>query len=43
MPVVLALLAKDWKYLVIIAALLGAVGYIYHKGEVHIEAADALE
>jgi hypothetical protein len=40
-PVVLALLAKDWKYFVIIALLLGAVGYIYHRGETHIEAADA--
>jgi hypothetical protein len=40
MPVVLALLAKDWKYLAVIAILLGAVGYIYHRGEQHIELAD---
>lgn len=41
MPIVLAFLAKDWKYLVVIAALLGAVGWVYHRGETHIEAADA--
>lgn len=41
MPIVLALLKKDWKYLVVIAALLGSVGWIYHRGEAHIEAADA--
>jgi hypothetical protein len=41
MPFILALLAKDWKYLAVIAALAVAVGVIYHRGEVHIEAADA--
>jgi hypothetical protein len=40
MPLILAFLAKDWKYLLAIGVLLGAVGYIYRKGEVHIEAAD---
>jgi len=41
MPIILAFLAKDWKYLVIIAALTGAVGWIYHRGELHVKAADA--
>jgi hypothetical protein len=41
MPIFLSLLVKDWKYLVIIAALLGGIGYIYHKGEAHVDAADA--
>lgn len=41
MPIILAFLAKDWKYVVIIAALLGAVGYVYHRGEAHVEVADA--
>lgn len=40
-PFILAFLAKDWKYIVIIAALLGAVGYIYHRGETHVREADA--
>jgi hypothetical protein len=40
MPLILAFLAKDWKYLLAIGVLLGAVGYVYRKGEVHIEAAD---
>jgi hypothetical protein len=41
MPVLLELLAKDWKYFAIIALLLCAVGYIYHRGEQHVEASDA--
>jgi hypothetical protein len=41
MPFILALLAKDWKYLAVIAALAIAVGVIYHRGEAHVEAADA--
>ncbi len=41
MPFILAPLAKDWKYLLIIAMLLGAVGYVYHRGEAHVQAADA--
>ncbi len=41
MPVILAFLAKDWKYLAVIALLLGAVGYVYTKGEAHVKAADA--
>jgi len=41
MPFVLAFLQKDWKYLVVIAALLVSVAAIYAKGEAHVKAADA--
>lgn len=39
--IILTFLARDWKYLVIIAALLGGIGWIYGRGEAHVKAADA--
>jgi hypothetical protein len=41
MPVVLAFLQRDWKYIATILGLVVAVGYIYHRGESHVKAADA--
>jgi hypothetical protein len=41
MPIILAFLSKDGKYIAAILALLAAVGWIYHRGETHVEAAEA--
>jgi len=41
MPIILGILVKDWKYFAVIAALMFAVGWIYHRGELRVEAADA--
>jgi hypothetical protein len=42
MPAFLALIpGKDWLYIGLFIAILGGLGWVYHRGEQHVEAQDA--